>query len=173
MVSLGLGFLQKSQLSLSQLVPLLSMSAFSKHLIRKMIHMFESFKLLVCYFHHLKLPSYFSLLLQNPSPQSKHPELVNEEKEENSNTSDYGYFSVMAVFTLKFQSICSLLFCNHLMSFKDQILVTAIFFSYLSLVKYFSGTNYHQTWEHNSIKNYFLKMQHKLKKIFFKRFRVW
>ena len=64
--------------------------------------MFESFKLLVCYLHHLKLPSYFSLLLQNPSPQSKHPELVNEEKEENSNTSDYGYFSVMAVFTLKF-----------------------------------------------------------------------
>ena len=61
------------------------MSAFSKHLIRKMIHMFESFKLLVCYFHHLKLPSYFSLLLQNPSPQSQHPELVNEEKEENSN----------------------------------------------------------------------------------------
>lgn len=58
-----------------------------------MIHVFESFKLLLCYFHHLKLLSCFSLFLQNPSPQSKHPELVNEKKEENNTTSDYGYLS--------------------------------------------------------------------------------
>lgn len=38
------------------------------------------------------------------------------------------------------------------MSFKDQILVTAFFFFNLLLVEYFSGTNYHQTWEYNSIK---------------------
>lgn len=43
-------------------------------------------------------PKLFLFIPAKPSPQSKHPELVNEEKEENRNTSDYGYFSVMAVF---------------------------------------------------------------------------